>query len=133
MPYDVLLSVGHFDASHADRVNSDMAPRHDGIPGFSTWHYTTSTPLSTVALREAIRTLPASVYRSKGIVLTAEQPDERTVIQTVGRRTSMKSLGSWDGHPRRTDLVLIGATNSMDAAELQHIFDRCLIGSSAGD
>ena len=133
VPYDVLLSVGRFDVSQADSVNSDTAPQHNDIPGFSTWHYTTGTPLSTAALREAIRTLPAAVYRCKGIVLTAEQPDERTVIQTVGRRSSTKSLGPWDGHPRRTDLVLIGATNSMDPTELRHIFDSCRATPSAGD
>ena len=133
VPYDILLSVGRFDPSHPDHVNSEMPSAHNDAPDFSTWHYTTSTPLSTGALREAIRTLPAAVYRCKGIVLTAERPDERIVIQTVGRRSSMKTLGSWDGRPRRTDLVLIGAMDSMEPTQLQRTFDRCCVAPSAGD
>jgi G3E family GTPase len=133
VPYEVLLSVGRFDPSHPDHVNREIPSIQNGVPGFSTWHYTTSTPLSAVALREAIRTLPAAIYRCKGIVLTVEQPNKRTVIQTVGRRSSMKSLGPWEDHPRRTDLVLIGAANAMDPTELQHIFDNCLATPPAVD
>lgn len=133
VPYEVLLSVGRFDPSQADRINIDMASGHDDIPGFSTWHYTTSAPISAKALRKAIRTLPASVYRCKGIVLTDEQPNKRIVVQAVGRRTSMKSLGSWDGRPIRTDLVVIGAANTMDPTELQHIFDGCRATARAGN
>jgi G3E family GTPase len=132
VPYDVLLSVGRFDPSHPDHINSEMPSMHNNAPDFSTWHYTTSTPLSTVTLREAIRTLPAAVYRCKGIVLTAEEPDERIVIQTVGRRSSMKTLGPWESHPRRTDVVLIGAMNSMEPTELQRIFDSCRVEASTG-
>jgi len=93
---------------------------------------TTPSSLSTSALREAVQRLPASVYRCKGFVLTAESPDERMVVQTVGRRSSITSLGRWNGRPRRTDLVVIGAADTLDPEELQRVFDDCRVGSRSG-
>ena len=66
---------------------------HDHEHGFDTWHYTTTDPLSESALEETIRTLPESVYRAKGVVRSAERPDERVVVQAVGRRVSTSTIG----------------------------------------
>ena len=72
--------------------------------------------------------MPAAVYRCKGFVYTEECPDERFVIQTVGRRSTVVSLGAWGERARRTDLVLIGAAGSLDTDELQRRLDQCRVG-----
>jgi G3E family GTPase len=124
-PYEILLSVGRFDASFGEDVSRDVPTQHSQTSGFGTWHYTSGDPLSLIALRDAIKRLPSSVYRCKGIVMTAEKPEERTVVQAVGRRTSTKPLGPWGDRPRRSNIVLIGAEAAMDSGELQQIFDDC--------
>jgi G3E family GTPase len=132
VPYEVLLSAGRFDPVRAEELGRGGTNAHEGGAGFATWHYTSTEPLSTSALREAVRRLPASVYRCKGFVLTAESPDERMVVQTVGRRSSITSLGQWNGRPRRTDLVVIGAADTLDPEELQGVFDDCRVDSRSG-
>jgi G3E family GTPase len=65
------------------------------------------------------------VYRCKGIVQLAEAPDERTVLQAVGRRTSLSPLGPWKGREPLTDVVVIGAEGSLDHVALRAAFDTC--------
>ncbi len=129
VPYEILLSVGRFEASQGEEVNRQFPERHGESSGFSTWHYESDVPLSLAAVREAVRMLPAAVYRCKGIILTAEETDQRTVIQTVGRRTSIQTLGPWNDHPRKSDLVFIGVQGAMDPSELQETFDNCRIST----
>ena len=125
VPYEILLSVGRFDPTFGEDTKRNLPAQHHESPGFSTWHYTTDARLSLVDLREAIRKLPAAVYRCKGIIMTTEKPEERTLVQSVSRRTSITTLGHWNDQPRRSDLVLIGAESAMKPAELQQVFDDC--------
>jgi G3E family GTPase len=129
VPYEILLSVGRFDPATLPDDHTDHG--HDHGVGFETWHYTSDDPLSETALRETVRTLPGSVYRCKGIVHTVETPEQRIVVQAVGRRSSLTPLGPWGDRRPSTDIVLIGAEGSLDRAELQAAFDACRTGSGA--
>ena len=124
IPLDVLLAVGRFDPDQGDRLSSDLASRHE-TPSFDTWHYQTDAPLSEKALRKTIRRLPASVYRCKGFAYLDKHPDERFLLQGVGRRTSLVATGGWGDNQRRTDLVFIGAKNALDTESLRAAFDNC--------
>ena len=121
VPLAVLLSVGRFDPQLVNREGNGET--HGHAPGFETWHYNSSEPMSIGELRDAIRKLPASVYRSKGFVYDAERPDERLVLQSVGRRTSVTQLGTWSDRTPQTDLVVIGT--DLDTERLQRAFDAC--------
>jgi G3E family GTPase len=55
----------------------------------------------------------------------AETPDERYVLQVVGRRTQLSPLGLWADQPRRSQIVAIG--KDFDAEGLDRLFDQCLI------
>ena len=127
VPLEILLAVGRFDPGVVDDLSTAGSAHAEGT-GFVTWHYTSAKQLSLAELREVIRTLPAAVYRCKGFVYTEEDPDERFVIQTVGRRSTVASLGAWGERARRTDLVLIGAAGSLDTDELQRRLDQCRVG-----
>jgi len=127
VPLEILLAVGRLDPGVVDDLSTADNPHAEGT-GFVTWHYTSTEQLSLDDLREVIRTLPAAVYRCKGFVYAAEDPNERFVIQTVGRRSTVASLGAWGERARRTDLVLIGATGSLDTDELKRRLDQCRIG-----
>jgi G3E family GTPase len=125
VPYEVLLSVGRFDPARAEELTADLGTPHPA-PGFDTWHFLSDDPLNESALRTAVRELPAAVYRCKGFVQLADKPNERTVLQTAGRRTELTSLGPWGELTPRTDLVVIGAEGSIDADHLQAAFDACV-------
>ena len=125
VPHEVLLGVGRFDST-AER---DVANRIDGRDHgevFDTCSYESDRPLSLSALEQLVRReLPGSVYRCKGIVYTAEDPNTRMALQTVGRRTEIKTLGGWGSRVPRTRIVAIGAPDALDVDALRCAFDAC--------
>ena len=78
------------------------------------------------------RELPASVYRCKGIVFTADAPERRAVLQVVGRRTEVALQDEWGDSTPRTQIVAIGAPDGIDADALRAQFDACISDSVAG-
>ena len=143
VPLEILVSVGRFDPAQLDDAPPHHQPdhaadgddpacghhvhghRHDHSQVFKTWSYETQEPLSLEALQEAARQLPASVYRCKGVVQTAEEPGRRVILQVVGKRVDIAVADAWNGREPRTRMIAIGAHDGMDGAALREVFDRC--------
>ncbi len=143
VPLEILLSVGRFDPSRLDATPPHEEPSHppdcddpdcghhvhghrnDHAQVFSTWSYETEEPLSLEAMRETARKLPASVYRCKGVVHTAEEPGRRVILQVVGKRVDIAVGDEWNGREPRTRIIAIGAHDGVDGASLREVFDRC--------
>ena len=143
VPLEILLSVGRFDPSRLDGTPPHDQPNHpsdcddpdcghhvhghghDHSQVFRTWSYETEEPLSLEALRETARKLPASIYRCKGVVHTAEEPGRRVILQVVGKRVDIAVGDEWNGREPRTRIVAIGAHDGVDGAALREVFDRC--------
>ncbi len=121
VPMEILLGVGRFDPTALD----DVEPSGLGHgAGFDRWSYRTSEPISLDALREMVkRRLPESVYRCKGVIQAADEPERRFVLQVVGRRTNVVEAGDWGDHPRGSEIVAIG--RDMDGKTLDGLFDAC--------
>ena len=98
---------------------------------FSTWSYETDRPLAMEPLREAMLKLPGSVYRAKGVLYTTDAPDQRAVLQVVGRRVDISLQGEWGGRPPRTQIVAIGAPQGIDWSLLEQIVASCLATATA--
>jgi len=133
VPLEILLSVGRFQVANvdaqlerADGGPGDAHHRHDGNDRlFETWSYESDRPFSLETLREMVRKkLPASIYRCKGIVFSADSPDKRIALQIVGRRTEISELDEWGNRTRRTQIVAIGS--AIDPHELTEKFDACV-------
>ena len=128
VPLEILLAVGRFDPAHVMSQHEDDAYHHGHETlgsMFQTWSFESDRPFSLDALREMVRReLPASIYRCKGILYTAEHPDQRLALQIVGRRTEISQLDEWGERAPRSQIVAIGA--SIEAQELRHKFDACL-------
>jgi G3E family GTPase len=128
VPLEILLAVGRF---HPARVvaqhNGDGHHHGHGTLGnmFQTWSYESDRPFSLEALRQMVRReLPASVFRCKGIVYAADDPDRRLTLQVVGRRTETSELDAWGQRTPRSRIVAIGS--QIDAQDLNDKFDACL-------
>ena len=80
-------------------------------------------------LREAARRLPASIYRCKGVVFSADDPTRRVVLQVVGKRVDVKMETEWGDRVPGTQIVAIGAHGSIDAEALRERFDGRLATS----
>ena len=128
VPLEILLSVGRFDPEQqASGSDGDEHHTHDHVSQFSTWSYTSNQPLSLEALEEMVKKrLPASVYRCKGIVYVADDPERRAVLQVVGRRTDIMFMDEWGDREPESRVVAIGSSQDMDRRDLQQLFDECL-------
>ncbi|MGO8863181.1 MAG: CobW family GTP-binding protein [Acidimicrobiales bacterium] len=138
VPYPILLGVGRFDPAQADLAPPDDMhicadptcqeehPEHGHAKAFSTVSYTTDQPLALERLREALRTLPGSVYRVKGIVHSSDEPRHRAVVQAVGRRVDITIQSEWGERPVRTQIVAIGAAGSLDTGLLEKACGSCI-------
>ncbi|SCW63053.1 GTPase, G3E family [Rhizobium mongolense subsp. loessense] len=147
VPLEILLSVGRFDPSRLDGTSSRdhnshphdcdghdcehsaQGHRHDHLQAFKTWSYETDAPLSLEPLREAVRKLPASVYRCKGVVYTAEEPGRRVILQVVGKRVDITVGDEWNGKEPLTRIIAIAARDGLDGVDLRATFDRCRCSS----
>jgi G3E family GTPase len=77
-------------------------------------------------VRTALETLPDAVYRCKGILYVEELPGYRYVLQMVGKRYHLVETGTWGAEPPRSEIVLIGGREGINADELQHTFEACI-------
>jgi len=143
VPYEILLGVGRFDParsslnSHALEHSCTDPTCHDDHHGhnhskvFSTWSYETDKPLALEALRETMRKLPGGVYRAKGVVYTTNAPQQRAVLQVVGRRVDISIQDEWGQRAPRTQIVAIGKAGSIDASLLEKTFASCISAAAA--
>ena len=129
VPLEILLAVGRFDP--AQLVGSNNSHHHDHTDHgqtFSTWSYQTDQPLSLDALNEMVKKkLPGNIYRCKGVVYTAENPERRAVLQVVGRRADVTLGEAWGETTPRTQIVAIGAPGSINEAKLTVLFADCVL------
>ncbi len=143
VPYEILLGVGRFDpvrasvnlhatkhvwadpACHDDSHDHDHHGQ-DHSKVFSTWSFETVQPLALEALRDALRKLPGSVYRAKGVVHSSDAPRRRAVLQVVGRRVDISIQEEWGERAPRTQIVAIGAAGGIDATLLEKTFASCI-------
>ncbi len=135
VPYEILMGVGRYDPAqlflnqdnhhHAHDSEQDAEQHHGHV--FSTWSYETDQPLSLDAIRQMARKLPGGIYRCKGVVNSIEVPEQRAVLQVVGRRSDVSLHDEWGDAQPRTQIVAIGAPGAIDPDKLTDCFNRCLI------
>ncbi len=73
------------------------------------------------------RELPGSIYRCKGVVYAAEKPEQRAILQVVGRRSDISLGEAWDGDQQLTQIVAIGAPGDIDPEDLRAKFEACIV------
>jgi G3E family GTPase len=135
VPLEVLLGVGRFDPERArptghgdcDHAHDD----HDHRSTFATWSFATEEPLSLEAVRHVVSRLPSGIYRAKGVIRSAEEPDRRAVLQVVGKRIDISLANDWGSLAAETQIVAIGAADQLDEEALTAAFDGCRLASAS--
>ena len=148
VPLELILGIGQFEPErvlgktssdihvHAESGHDHHQQDHDGHHNdhhhdhtlvFSTWSYSSNKPHSYKALRQAVESLPSTIYRVKGIVFLNESPDRRGVIQLVGKRTRVSVSESWGDKTPYTRIVMIGTHGGVDVNELSERFKSCQV------
>jgi len=141
VPLEILLSVGRFDVSRVvTETKSEHAHGHGHGHGhdhhnhgsfFNTWSLTENAPLNRKAFERMIkRELPANIYRCKGFVYLADDPDHRYVLQVVGRRIELTKDRPWGTDARVNRIVAIAHKSTLDPTHLGGLFDGCTAASA---
>ena len=137
VPLDLVLGVGTYDLHrfagksgldvhvHADGEAHEHEHHTDHTLVFNTWCYATDRPLSRGAVRDAVGTLPATIYRAKGFVYLADNPGRKGVVHVAGKRARLITGEPWGDESPGTQLVFIGEEGGIDNCELQSRFDAC--------
>jgi G3E family GTPase len=142
---EVLLGAGTMTAGNAGNAGDTAGPvvhvhevgrssealghdhGDDRDIGFDTWTYTADVPLSMVWLQEIITHLPGTVFRMKGFVQLAEEPERRTVVQLVGRRATLTPSRPWGTEEPRTRLVFISRSDTVNYPAIEQALDRAQV------
>lgn len=144
VPLPLVLGVGLFAPERlATRPQTDIHVHavdetHDHDHGhatdhslvFSTFSWTSDQPLSLRSFRRAVDTLPTDIYRAKGILYFADDPERAGVLQLVGKRVTLGWGRAWGDLPPRSQVIVIGAHGSLDADGLRERFEGCLAANA---
>ncbi|MGB1893283.1 MAG: CobW family GTP-binding protein [Candidatus Latescibacterota bacterium] len=144
VPLDMVLGVGAYDLNRfANKPELDIHvhsseeahaheptevehhEHHEHTLVYNTWSYTTDQPLSRRALLDAVKSLPTTIYRAKGIVLLDDTTQQKGIIHFAGQRTRLIMGEAWGDEKPQTQLVFIGEEHGINTDDLQARFDAC--------
>jgi G3E family GTPase len=131
LPADLLLGIGEtrvaasspFEVQHG---HDPPATRQEHDDLFARWSFVSGRPFDRERLLTTVESLPPSVLRAKGLLYVAGDPAHSAVLQLVGRRWTLEVGSPWSGADRRTRLVVIGPSGSLDTAQLTEDFSFAL-------
>jgi G3E family GTPase len=128
VPLEILLGVGRFEAQQLSGETDKDPHESNHQDTFTTWSFETEKPFSLESLSEMVKKrLPANIYRCKGVIYLAESPDQRGVLQVVGRRSEVILLDEWGDRKPKTQIVAIGSKGNIDPTELSVLFEACTL------
>ena len=113
----------HHDHGH-DHGHAHDHHHHDHGEEFQAWSWRSAAPLDRSAFRAAVRRLPASLLRMKGVLAFADGPDQRAVFQMVGKRHTLETSGG--PAPAESVLVAIARTGELDGEALTALLEGCV-------
>ncbi|MCY3994185.1 MAG: GTP-binding protein [Caldilineaceae bacterium] len=147
VPLELVLGVGRYEPDHLHRrAERDVHvhgvdEEHDHDDGhhhehtdhtlvFSTWSWTADKPLSLKALRGIFEELPNTIYRAKGVIQLHDMPDNRMILQMVGKRASLTLAAEWGDEPPRTQIVMIASHGGLDVEALRTQLQACIVAET---
>lgn len=129
-PLNILLATGRFDIDRWLARGWDKREEHDHAAGYDAVSIEQDRPLRLDAITGMLRSLPAEIFRAKGILsvgnLAALEKTNRMVFQKVGKRIEITFSRDWrPNEERKTRIVLIG--RNIDRKEWQSLLDGCVL------
>jgi len=112
---ELALGVGDLEQ------DADARPR----AGFSSCHYTSSTPIVLSALRRFLHELPSSVVRVQGVAHLLDAPTHRALVRATGPRYQLVLGAPWSSDPPGAAMVFLGRPGGIDEAALRAGLDAC--------
>ena len=79
-------------------------------------------------LQQLLNHLPSTLFRAKGFVYAADQPNSRLLLQLVGRRAVLSVDRPWGDSPPQTRLVFIARSETCDFDAIGRVLESCKEG-----
>jgi G3E family GTPase len=135
VPRNLLFGVQHethecgHDHQHEHGTCAECAHdhdhHHDHADEFEAWSWSSDRPVDADRIRAALKRMPQSLLRAKGVLRSADGDDSRLVFHLVGKRSQLnRETGT---PPAVSTLVAIGRRGSFDHAALTTLFDDCVV------
>lgn len=107
VPLDILLGRGH-SRSATPEVPLRFSPSTTHETLHRSWIIRRDQPVNRKVLERWAAAVGPHLFRAKGFVQLADDPDTRYLLQQVGRRWTLEPHGSWGAASGRTEIVCIG-------------------------
>ncbi len=143
VPLELVFGLGSYDPDRILGREPINVHVHTGESGhdhensgrkkvFGTWSFETDRMLSYELVRKAVKSLPPTIFRAKGILYLDSFPEKRGVLHVVGRRCALSWDRPWKREAPYSKLVLIGTPDGVDPEALKKHFEGCLGVSAEG-
>lgn len=139
VPLEMIVGVGNYSLDRALSLQSSGVHVHEAGEHhdhehhahdllFKTWHWRNdSDSVSFKALKRALDSFPASIYRAKGIFYFGERPQDRAIVQVVGKRVDVSfDAQGWGDTKPYSQFVVIGSDDGVNPDDLQARLDATL-------
>lgn len=123
VPVAVVLGPAH----DGRRIRLHPSANQQYAAGFASTVVEAARPFRMGALRHTLDTLPASILRAKGVLLTDENPKVPAILQLVGKRWSLEPDAGRAIEPG-SRLVIIGLADGFDPEDIRARFVDALGG-----
>ncbi|MCX8997945.1 GTP-binding protein [Rhizobiaceae bacterium BDR2-2] len=141
IPMELLFDLPESATAPAHRHDEDSHHGHDHVCGpgcghdhhhhhhtdaFESWSWQSDQPVDEIRLRKALRSLPASLLRAKGVLRVRGEAGTRLLeYQQVGRRSRLTAADALS--QAGSAVVAIGRRESLDETAFRALFDACVM------
>ncbi len=124
---DVHVHEAEDEHHHDDEDHDHHEHNHDHNLVFNTWNWSTNEPFSMDSVQALVDKLPNTIYRAKGFIYLRDYPDNRFILQIVGRRGTLMIAEEWGDQTPSTQMVVIGSAGGIDPAVLTGLFEGAIV------
>lgn len=140
VPPELLLGVGRFDLERllrrephevhtheaGEAHDHEHGHAHDHSTVFASWSWRSEEPLSLKGVQKAVKKLPTGIFRAKGILYLADDPQHRGILQMAGTRVTLIAGDAWGDSQPYSQIVAIGTPDSFDPSEISGYFEAAV-------
>jgi len=123
---DVHVHEAEDEHHYDDEDHHEHEHNHDHSLVFNTWNWSTAEPFSMESVQALVDKLPNTIYRAKGFIYLRDYPDNRFILQIVGRRGTLMIAEEWGDQTPYTQMVVIGSSGGVDPTALTALFESAI-------
>lgn len=127
VPIELIIGA-HLNAQHKLSASAAVTHEHKNHSKvFDTCSWVCDEPLDLGQVREILNTLPAGIYRAKGIIYSADPMARKLSLNIVGSRCELKLEHDDFKEQPKTQLVFIGLKGGIHHQEISSKFEQCIV------